>query len=79
LAQQEIPLGSRVIGVADAFDAMTTDRPYRTAMSVDAAIQEISRNSGTQFDPMVVNAFLRAMHVDPGSAMPVTAARPAHT
>ncbi len=61
LVGHEIPLGSRVIAVADAFDAMTTDRPYRTAMSREVAIGEIARGSGTQFDPTVVNAFLRGM------------------
>lgn len=61
LVGHEIPLGSRVIAVADTFDAMTTDRPYRTAMSRDVAISEIARGSGAQFDPTVVNAFLRGM------------------
>lgn len=61
LAGHEIPLGSRVIAVADTFDAMTTDRPYRTGLSRTIAIEEIRRGSGIQFDPTVVNAFLRAM------------------
>lgn len=65
LAGHEIPLGSRVIAVADAFDAMTSDRPYRTAMSSSAAIDEIRRNSGVQFDPHVVTAFLHAMGASP--------------
>ncbi len=65
LVGQEIPLGSRVIAVADAFDAMTSDRPYRTAMSSSAAMEEIRRNSGAQFDPHVVSAFLRAMEAPP--------------
>jgi HD-GYP domain-containing protein (c-di-GMP phosphodiesterase class II) len=60
LAGEEIPLGARVIAVADAYDAMTTDRPYSTAMSPERAVDEIRRGAGTQFDPMVVNAFLRA-------------------
>lgn len=49
-----IPLVSRVVAVADAFDAMTTDRPYRDAMSPDAALRELERCSGTQFDPQIV-------------------------
>jgi HD-GYP domain-containing protein (c-di-GMP phosphodiesterase class II) len=61
LSGGEIPLGSRVIGVADAFDAMTSDRPYRRAMSQAAALEQIRRNSGTQFDPGVVEAFERAL------------------
>lgn len=61
LVGTDIPVGSRVIGVADAFDAMTSDRPYRRAMSRQAALAEIRRNSGTQFDPQVVGAFERAL------------------
>lgn len=61
LAGADIPLGSRVIGVADAFDAMTSDRPYRRAMTQLAALEEVRRNSGIQFDPRVVVAFERVM------------------
>lgn len=50
-------LESRIIGVADAFDAMTSDRPYRKALTLDVAIAELLDNSGTQFDPSVVNIF----------------------
>lgn len=53
LKAQAIPLGARIIAVADAFDAMTSDRPYRKAVSVSAACQEIEKNAGTQFDPAV--------------------------
>ena len=58
LAGDAIPLGARVFTVADSFDAMTSDRPYRSAMTVDDACREIARGSGTQFDPHVVDAFL---------------------
>jgi len=53
----EIPIGARVFSVVDAFDAMTSDRPYRRAMSVDQAVSEILKGSGRQFDPEVVEAF----------------------
>jgi HD-GYP domain-containing protein (c-di-GMP phosphodiesterase class II) len=53
-----IPLGARIIAVADAFDAMTSNRPYRLAMSTEQAVKEIQDFSGTQFDPVVINAFL---------------------
>ncbi len=58
LSGQEIPLWARIIAVADSFDAMTTDRPYRKALELQMARHEIERNAGTQFDPTVVQAFL---------------------
>jgi len=61
LAGEAIPLGARIFAVADAYDAMTSDRPYRRAISHDAAIDEIVRCSGSQFDPAVVDAFLELM------------------
>ena len=65
LSGADIPIGARIICVADAFDAMTSDRPYRRAMSAEAAIEEVRRNSGSQFDPKIVNAFERVMAVSP--------------
>ena len=59
LRGEEIPLIARIIAVADAFDAMTTDRPYRKRLSFEDAVEEIERSSGAQFDPEVVKAFLR--------------------
>ena len=59
LAGEEIPLGARIILVADAFEAITADRPYRKAQSPQAALAELRRNSGTQFDPEVVAALAR--------------------
>ena len=58
LAGTRIPMLSRVVLVADAFDAITNHRCYQPALSVEFAIQEITINSGTQFDPTVVEAFL---------------------
>jgi putative nucleotidyltransferase with HDIG domain len=58
LHEDEIPLGARIFPVVDTFDAMTSDRPYRKAKSTMDALNEILRYSGSQFDPMVVEAFL---------------------
>ena len=58
LAGDAIPLGARIFAVADSFDAMTSDRPYRRAMSVKDARVEVARCRGTQFDPEVVDAFV---------------------
>jgi putative two-component system response regulator len=57
----DISLAARIIAVADAFDAMTTDRPYRGAVSRKEAIGEIVRCAGTQFDPVVVEAFVKVV------------------
>jgi len=59
LTAEEIPLGARIILVADAFEAITADRPYRAAQSVEAALAELRDNAGTQFDPAVVEALQR--------------------
>jgi putative two-component system response regulator len=58
LAGEAIPLEGRIVTVADAFDAMTHDRPYRRALSLDTALNELCRNSGKQFDPTVVAALV---------------------
>lgn len=58
LKGKDIPLGARIIAVADAFGAMTTHRPYRQALSVDEAVRELKKFSGIQFDPDVVEAFI---------------------
>jgi len=58
LIGEEIPLLSRIIALADAFDAMTSDRPYRKGLSFDKAYQEILRCKGTQFDPDITDVFL---------------------
>jgi HD-GYP domain-containing protein (c-di-GMP phosphodiesterase class II) len=68
LAGEDIPLESRIILVADAFEAMTSDRPYRMAPGQDFAVDELQRHAGTQFDPRVVGALCQAL--DRESAMP---------
>jgi diguanylate cyclase (GGDEF)-like protein len=57
LRANEIPLGARIVAIADAYDAMTHDRPYKRAMSHDAAIVELKQHAGTQFDPELVALF----------------------
>jgi putative nucleotidyltransferase with HDIG domain len=61
LRSQDVPVGARILNVADAFDAMTSDRPYRRALPVDAALRELERGAGTQFDREVTTCLLR-MH-----------------
>ena len=60
LTQQQIPVGSRIVAVADAFDAMTAERPYNAAITPQHALTELRRCAGTQFDPVVVDAFCEA-------------------
>jgi putative nucleotidyltransferase with HDIG domain len=64
LASDRIPLGARIFSVADTFDAMTSERPYRKAMSPSIARAEIERLSGAQFDPFVVSHFLKIPEAD---------------
>ena len=73
LAVEEIPFGARVIAIADAFDAMTTDRPYRSALTFEEAIGELDRNRGVQFDAALVDVFIRGL--DRSSFLAIKAAR----
>jgi diguanylate cyclase (GGDEF)-like protein len=57
LRGDEIPLGARIVAIADAYDAMTSDRPYKRAIGHEAAIRELKRHAGTQFDPALVRLF----------------------
>jgi len=66
LVGDEIPLEACVVGLADAWDAMTTDRPYRAALSVEQAAAEVRRCRGSQFSPIVVDAFFDAFRRQPG-------------
>ncbi|HEX7472250.1 MAG TPA: diguanylate cyclase [Candidatus Limnocylindrales bacterium] len=63
LRGDEIPLGARIVSIADAYDAMTNDRPYKRAMSHEAAIRELRRHAGTQFDPALVRLFCELFSV----------------
>jgi len=66
LKGDDIPLGARIVAVCDAFHAMTSDRPYRRSIGVPAALAELRRCSGLQFDPDVIDAFIGV--VDPETA-----------
>ena len=59
----DIPFNARIIAVADAFDAMTTDRPYRKGLPLEEAIRRLKKDSGTHFDPEIVQAFLDVLEV----------------
>lgn len=61
----KIPLFARIIAVADSFDAMTSNRPYRRALSIQIALSELERNKGTQFDPDIVDIFIRILKYSP--------------
>ena len=74
LAGDEIPLEARIIFVADSFEAMTSDRPYRAGMEVEDAVAELRRCSGTQFEPEIVEAL--AHLVEEGEAHRAGHARP---
>jgi diguanylate cyclase (GGDEF)-like protein len=79
LAGEEIPLGARIVAVCDAFDAMTSDRAYRSAMTREAALAELTAGAGSQFDPAVVEA-ARAVIQDPSTkqrAQTTSVTRPA--
>ncbi len=67
LAGEQIPLASRIVFVCDAYDAMTSDRPYRDAMTPAAATDELRRSAGTQFDPTAVAALLSVLGRVPGA------------
>ena len=73
LAEEQIPLEAAIVGLADAFDAMTTDRPYSEARPLRDAAEEIVRNRGTQFAPNVVDAFLRVFDRAPSLFEPLDA------
>ena len=61
LTDKQIPIGAKIVALADSFDAMTTDRPYKTRRSFEEVIVDFRQNTGSQFDPIVVCAFCRAL------------------
>ena len=67
LKGEEIPLAARIVSVCDSYDAMTSDRAYRTAMSPELALSELHNCSGTQFDPRVLKAFVAAVKSSPAA------------
>jgi hypothetical protein len=70
LRANDIPLGARIVAIADAYDAMTHDRPYKNAVSHDMAIKELRRHAGTQFDPELVTLFCDLFANDPPTIDP---------
>jgi HD-GYP domain-containing protein (c-di-GMP phosphodiesterase class II) len=69
LVGDQIPLEAKILGVVDAYDAMTSERAYRSAMSHEAAVEELKHCSGTQFEPAVVDAFLRVQRDEVAAAV----------
>ena len=76
LKGEAIPIGARIAAAVDAFDAMITDRPYRKGMPVEQAIEELRRNRGVQFDPLVVDAIIHLY--EEGKLKPAHLRDPAH-
>ncbi|MEX0629813.1 MAG: HD-GYP domain-containing protein [Chloroflexota bacterium] len=76
LAGEAIPLGARVVAVADAFDAMTSDRPYRAALTRAEALRRIAAGAGTQWDPRIARAFVEMMEWRSAAVAGAGVARP---
>jgi HD-GYP domain-containing protein (c-di-GMP phosphodiesterase class II) len=72
LRSTEIPVGARIVAVIDAFDAMVSNRPYRQGLPVDEAKRRLVADSGAQFDPVVVNCFLRIVDTEYSSVFAAT-------
>jgi HD-GYP domain-containing protein (c-di-GMP phosphodiesterase class II) len=74
LAGEEIPMGSRIVSVIDAFDAMVSSRPYRQGLPIEEAARRLTQASGTQFDPRVVERFLPLAQAEMASVLAAVAA-----
>ena len=74
LSGKEIPIEAAIIAVADAWDAMTTDRPYAVALAMDEAVLQIHAGKGKQFNPVVVDAFASVSRRRPAEILPPDAA-----
>jgi putative nucleotidyltransferase with HDIG domain len=70
LKGEEIPLSARILSVADVFDVITSQRPYKTALSLDAARERLKKGSAASFDPVVVRAFLNLLNTSPNFIIP---------
>jgi len=77
LAGEEIPLGARIVAAIDAYDAITSDRPYRKALPKEVAVDELQKGSGTQFDPKVVKVFLEILQEEEKAGTGAVAPLPA--
>jgi HD-GYP domain-containing protein (c-di-GMP phosphodiesterase class II) len=77
IAGEQIPMVARIIGVADTFDAMTTNRPYQEAMTLEFVVGKMRDMSGTRFDPKVIEAFLTAVEAGDVSPPPPQTQEPA--
>lgn len=72
LSGKRIPLGARILTIADAFEAITSDRPYHKARTIAEAIDELKKCSGTQFDPMLVETFIKVLMEKEAELIPVS-------
>ena len=76
LSGEEIPIAARIVFACDAYNAMTTDRPYRQAMSREAAVAELVANTGAQFDPKIVDALTTVVeHGEPAAVTSIEGVR----
>ena len=70
LKRDEIPLSARILTVADVFDVLTSQRPYKAPLSLDAARERLLKGAGTSFDPQIIQAFLQLLEIQPDFTLP---------